>query len=129
MALSGVGATPQPESSNFDPIKEHEERYANSIFNSLNKDGNSVIDEGDGVDSSMLTALRNFVGSALTLENLKKVASKLFDFTYTKAGKYNGKDAQITYNIWGQIRSVNTGAENEAEARKRSRSQKSYGLG
>ena len=117
MAISGVNATPQPEQNKFDPRKEREEQYAKSIFNSLNKDGNGVIDENDGVDTSMLAALKKFVGAALTLENLKKVAGKLSDFTYTKAGKYNGKDAQITYNIWGRIRSVNTGAKNESEAR------------
>jgi len=117
MSISGVNATPQPEQNNFDSKKEYEERYTLSIFNRLNKDGNSVIDENDGIDSSMLAALKKFVGTTLTLENLKKVAGKLSDFTYTKAGKYNGTKAKITYDIQGRIRSVNTGANNATEAR------------
>lgn len=117
MAISGIGATPQPEQNNYDPVKEEEEQYAASIFQSLNKNGDNQIDEKDGLDNSMLKALKNFVGSTLTLENLKKVVGKLPEFTYTKTAQYNGRDAQITYNIWGQIRSVNTGAQNKAEAR------------
>ena len=117
MAISGIGATPQPEQNNNDSIKEREERYAASIFQRLDKNGDNQIDENDGLDNSMLKALKNLVGSTLTLENLKKVANKLPEFTYTKTAQYNGRDAQVTYNIRGQIRSVNTGAQNETEAR------------
>lgn len=118
MAISGVGATPEPQQNNSDRIKERDEQYAASIFQSLNKNGDNQIDEQDGLDKSMLSALKKFVGSTLTLDNFKKVAGKLSDFTYTKKAQYNGRDAQITYNIWGQIRSVNTGAQNETEARR-----------
>ena len=117
MAVSGVNSTPQPEQNNFASIKKEEDQFAESIFNRLNKDKNNVIDEKDGIDRSMLAALKNFVGATLTLENLKKVAGTLSNFTYTKAGKYNGTKANITYDIWGDIRSVNTGAKNETEAR------------
>ena len=88
MAISGIGATPQPEQNNYDPVKEEEEQYAASIFQSLNKNGDNQIDEKDGLDNSMLKALKNFVGSTLTLENLKKVAGKLPEFTYTKTAQY-----------------------------------------
>jgi len=37
MAISGVGDTPQPKQNGNDPIKEREEEYAASIFQSLNK--------------------------------------------------------------------------------------------
>ena len=117
MEISGVGTTPQPESDK-DPRKILiDEKRAESIFNKLNKNGDSVIDENDGIDRSMLAALKNLVKGGLTLDNLKKVAGELGSFTYTKADKYNGKDAQITYDLYGHIRSVNTGAQNLEEAR------------
>ena len=129
MAISEVGATPQPEHNNDSIRKLHDEKTAKSIFNSLNKDGNCVIDENDGVDRSMLSALKKFVGNTLTLENLKRVAGKISDFIYTKADKYNGKDAQITYDFWGHILSVNTGAQNVSEARTHMGLDKEYIVG
>lgn len=107
MALSGVGGVPEPQKPQ-PAVSDNQsaENYAVSIFNSLNKHADNVIDEQDGIDISMLTALRNLIGGGkLTLKNLTKVADKLPGFTYTKKV---GND-NIVYNIQGQaIRTSNT---------------------
>ena len=117
MEISHIGATPQPDGQKNEKKQEYLEKFTESIFSKLDKDKNGVIDKKDDIDPSMLSALKALVGKELTVSSLKKVADKLMDFTWTKDDKYNGKEAKISYDIWGDIRSVNTGAQDISEAR------------
>ena len=118
MAITGINSAPQPDNCNNDNNRCQEElkEHAKSIFDHLNKNKDNVINEEDGIDSSMLAAFKKLIGENLNLDNFIKNAEKLLNFKYTKAGNYNGVKAQITYNLHGNIKSVNTGARDKEEA-------------